>query len=47
MVKRADSAAMTRSPQSANEKPPPAATPFTAVITGLSLRQRRETAPCR
>ena len=47
IVKRADSAASTRSPESAKENPPPAATPFTAMMTGLSLRQSRDTAPCR
>src|SRR5947199_7475704 len=47
IVKRADSAAITRSPESANESPPPAATPLTAMITGLSLRARRDTVPCR
>ncbi len=46
-VKRADSAATTMSPLSAKLSPPPAATPFTAMITGLSLRHSRETAPCR
>src|SRR5882672_8713889 len=47
IVKRADSAATTTSPESAKLSPPPAATPFTAMMTGLSLRQNRETAPCR
>ena len=47
IVKRADSAANTRSPESAKESPPPAATPFTAMITGLSLRASLDTAPCR
>ena len=27
--------------------PPPAATPLTAMITGLALRASRDTAPCR
>src|SRR2546430_16828963 len=47
IVNFADSAATTRSPESARLKPPPAATPLTAMITGLSLRHRREMAPCR
>src|SRR5262249_37214025 len=47
IVKRADSAPTTRARESAKLNPPPAATPFTAMITGLSLRQKRDTAPCR
>src|SRR5215510_14767623 len=47
MVKRADSAATTRSPARARLIPPPAATPLTAMITGFAVRARRETAPCR
>src|SRR5437870_9152460 len=47
IVKRADSAASTRSPESAKETPPPAATPLTAMITGASPRAKRDTAPCR
>src|SRR5437867_1130527 len=35
------------SPESAKLRPPPAATPFTAMMTGLSLRQNRDTVPCR
>src|SRR5947207_4489987 len=38
---------MTRSPARARLNPPPAATPLTALITGLGLRTRRDTAPCR
>src|SRR5438093_2561173 len=47
IVNFADSAATTRSPESARLNPPPAATPLTAMMTGLSLRHRREMAPCR
>src|SRR5260370_1357372 len=43
----ADSAATTRSPASARLMPPPAATPFTAMITGLAGRAGRDTAPFR
>src|SRR4030095_1178170 len=47
MVNFADSAATTRSPDRARLIPPPAATPLTAMITGLAVRARRETAPWR
>src|SRR5258705_10436779 len=47
MVNFADSAATTRSPARARLMPPPAATPLTAMITGLTVRARRDTAPWR
>src|SRR5215831_3716958 len=47
IVNLADSAATTRSPESAKLMPPPAATPLTAVITGFCDRQRRDTVPWR
>ncbi len=43
----ADSAARTRSHEIARLKPPPAAAPCTAAITGASSRAKRETARCR
>src|SRR5207244_8395039 len=43
IVNLADSAASTRSPHSANENPPPAATPLTAMMTGFSLRSEEHT----
>ncbi len=43
----ADSAATTRSPESARLIPPPAAMPFTAITTGFMVRASREIAPCR
>ena len=47
MVNDADSAARTRSPVTASEKPAPAAVPFTAVITTASIRANVEMARCR
>jgi hypothetical protein len=47
MVNFADSVATTRSPASARLMPPPAAMPFTAMITGFGERASRDTAPCR
>src|SRR3990170_2055516 len=45
-VKRADSAATTRSPASAREIPAPAATPLTAERTGLGTRRRDAMKAC-
>ncbi len=42
-----DSAAITRSQEIAKLKPPPAAGPCTAAITGASSRAKREIARCR
>ena len=41
--KEADSAATTRSPASASDRPAPAAGPFTAVTTGLGISRMRVT----
>ena len=43
----ADSAASTRSPVTAIEKPAPAAVPLTAVISTASIRAKLEIARCR
>ena len=43
----ADSAASTRSPVTASEKPAPAATPLTAMISTASIRANDEIARCR
>ena len=47
MVNDADSAASTRSPVTAIEKPAPAAVPLTAVISTASIREKLEIARCR
>ncbi len=47
MVNFVDSAATTRSPESARLMPPPAAIPLTAITTGLGARASRDIAPCR
>src|SRR5262245_10369159 len=47
MVKVADSAASTRSPEIARLMPAPAAVPFTAVTSGARMRSRRDVAAWR
>ena len=47
IVKRADSAASTRSPVSARLKPAPAAVPLTATISVACMRISVETVACR